>query len=388
MNNNLKKVIECYPNNAYWIKQLRQIDKTFIPVNKQLTEITQQLQCTATEVFKIQSIIQKQMTSILKLKEKLNFVNDLIDKQSIKITISNINNSLKDFFEKNKYLLGTQLEILKFVNFRKTIFDAIPKQLPTIIKNLRTPTLTFLRKNKSIKLNVEEHVFVYKNYYLNVNQVNEIAIMTKMNSNFTIDFIVKLMEAYKKYGPHYIETKEYKELEEYLKKDSFIIKINNKYFFRGVKNNTNIDYDEERMRNNTFGYPKMGRYNFAGFNFLYVSDKKIGPKQELLLHSNNKNFKVQLAMFENDIKIAMFDVDNKNIDSILQKQIKLKLNDEGKNVPNEYIISAIISDCIKYSKLAEGIKYSAGEYTNFVFYNTKLFKYTNLGIFDVNNIND
>lgn len=350
---------------------LDSIPKIAIPMNEQLKTIYDQ--CEAL----------KHM--LPQIPENVALINTkILSENSVCQSFEAINNRLKLAFNQT-YLSINFLSYLKAGQFKQSIFDAIPDNIPTIVKNLHKSTIKYFKTIPDIQFNLETKKFELYGIEFNDKDINNFPILSDYNPDFTTKYIANLIYEFKENELTFSTTKYYNDLLQYTKNKLFYTTINNRYFYRGVKNNEKTLFDESRIRNKEYGYSPMGRYNLAGKNYLYVSDKILGTKVEILKHNQDADY-IQLAKFENNDLLTVFNIDNKHINSTLKKQLKKKITiNTNKTIQNEYILSAILSECIKSNQLAAGIKYSEKKYNCFVFYNTSLFKYENMGIFEINN---
>ena len=379
MNNKYKKVIldiDKSNNDKINTYELREIDKLLNNASILLPHYNKDIK-----------ILTKQIASINKIFKNSELIQLSRDAETIQDYMENVNKYVENIFI-DGILSPKDIEILKLGEFRKGIFDAIPASFITVIKKLRTPTLNYLKNCNNINLDTDKMLFVTDgNIELNTNEINELALISNATIEFTQEEIIEMLELFKADQMGFINTEYYKRLSEYVSNSACFKYDNSEFYYRGSRNDTNVDYDEKRMRNSSVGYPTMGRFNFTGVNYLYVSNKKIGPKCELLKHNNDEQFVIQLAQFENKEEYRIFDIDCEHMDVVLKNQITSILIEDGKSLKDQYVISSIFADSIKRSKQAAGIMYEDKcGYVNYVFYDTNLFVYSNLGRFSVEDI--
>lgn len=299
--------------------------------------------------------------------------------------VNDINKNLKIIFSQD-YLSLTELKFLKTSNFKKRNFDSIPKNIPSNLKDLNDTTIKYFENISDFRFNTNtQNIELYGNEYT-INDINNFPKIAKFNPDFSSEYIAEFISAFKTNPLGFENTPYYIDIDNYIKDPTFYTNTNNQIFYRGVENNEDTEFEEYRMRNAGYGYSPMGRFNLTGNNFLYLTDKKIGVKTELITHIKSANFHVQLTKFTNNHPhLNLFNLDSLNIDKRLKNQLLKSIDtDDTKAIKNEYILSAVLSECIKRSQSADGIKYSKESYCCYVFYDTYLFNYENLGVFDIN----
>ena len=289
--------------------------------------------------------------------------------------------SIWDFVYKKihkKIVNASNIAFLKLASITNS-FIRLPRNIPTSLDSLRVPAAQYLFYSLNYQYDsIIKCIISPMEAKADVKNFND-AVIVKDLIDVTMDELMEFIEYSKSNLPrqaqHKIGDKIFKAVPSLDKSEE-----RQECLFRGAINNEGVLYNETRMRNATWGWPKQGRFNYNGTNYLYVADKEFGVNNELNKHKDKDDKQYQLACFSSSDLFQLIDLTNK--DGVFIRRLMDSSSIPSQNHREDYILPNYFAWCLEDQKLCDGIKYrinKSDSYANYVFWESSKFSYADLG---------
>lgn len=284
----------------------------------------------------------------------------------------------------DKYVSACNLSVLKTAKIFNSIEYALPKGLPTIIRDLHMNTARQLSNVQELFLDIPRRVFYLNDdpeEKIDIEEANLVCSSMKLLSGISEIELIKFLNYLDEQPNLALNNETGKQILEIVKNWDAFIDFDYDFFYhaRALKDIAK-PYNENELRKAPKGVTWHGRFNHVGQSHYYFSNEEKGAKFEVAKHVTDEKY-VQIAKMKPTKNIKMVDLSVELTEkNMFLDYCRMSLPKNDFKVKREYLLPCFFADCCKAQGI-QGIKYyGSKEYKNYVSWNDTYFDYVDSNV--------
>lgn len=255
---------------------------------------------------------------------------------------------------------------------------SLPAGFNTDIRIFNIRSAKRLEHSTNIYFDSNERCFKYKNYSVNVKEMNSICLAANLfdsigdseyfSENELVEFMSFLEDSPSMWKDNATGVKIHNLING---ANAWIIKESDCYFHSRPREKKICPYTWPQLLKVPYGFSTAGRYNLPGQSRFYFCSNQKGSVNEIKKHINSseaKNYVVQTVKISTNRELSIFDLTKTNRSGFKTffKYITYPYDSKSGNRPREYLIPQFVAECC-FARGVDAIKYYGDkEYNNYV----------------------